>query len=97
MAPPNRVSFDEEGGFTRLIRRLITAIVAVVAFFVITSATVTRIDAGHVGIRVKLAGSNRGVDDIPVVTGWVFYNPLGEQLIMFPISVQNIVWTRDPH
>jgi len=55
------------------------------------------VDAGHVGIRVKLAGSSRGVDDIPVVTGWVFYNPLTEQLVMFPTSVQNIVWTKDPH
>ena len=36
----------------------------------------TRVDAGHVGIRVKLAGSDRGVQEMPVVTGWVFYNPL---------------------
>lgn len=93
MAPPNKVSFDDEGGFTRLIRRLIVAIIAVVAFFIVTSATVTRIDAGHVGIRVKLAGSARGVQDIPVVTGWVFFNPLTEQIVEFPISVQNVVWT----
>src|SRR5207244_4449968 len=53
--------------------------------------------AGHVGIRVKLAGSNRGVDDIPIVTGWVFVNPLTEQLVMFPTSVQNVIWTKDPH
>ncbi|MEZ4312836.1 MAG: SPFH domain-containing protein [Polyangiaceae bacterium] len=61
------------------------------------SACTTRVDAAHVGIRVKLAGSNRGVDDIPQVTGWVFYNPLTEQIIQFPISVQNVVWTHDPH
>ena len=58
-----------------------------------SSATVTRIDVGHVGIRVKLAGSARGVQDIPVVTGWVFFNPLTEQIIEFPTSVQNVVWT----
>jgi regulator of protease activity HflC (stomatin/prohibitin superfamily) len=92
LASSNRVNFDD-GGFTRFIRRIIIAVVALVAFFIVTSATVTRIDAGHVGVRVKLAGSARGVQDIPVVTGWVFFNPLTEQIIEFPISVQNVVWT----
>ena len=64
---------------------------------IMLSSCVSRIDAAHVGIRVKLAGSSRGVDDIPVVTGWVFYNPLTEQLFQFPTSVQNVVWTKDPH
>jgi regulator of protease activity HflC (stomatin/prohibitin superfamily) len=54
----------------------------------------TRVDAGHVGIRVKLAGSDRGIQDMPVVTGWVFYNPLTEQIVLFPTSVQNVVWTQ---
>jgi regulator of protease activity HflC (stomatin/prohibitin superfamily) len=83
----------DDGGFTRFIRRAIIAVVAIVGFIVVTSATMTRIDAGHVGIRVKLAGSARGVQDIPVVTGWVFFNPLTEQIVEFPISVQNVVWT----
>src|SRR5262245_38896617 len=76
-----------------MIRRGIVAVVAIIAFFVIVSATVTRIDAGHVGIRVRLAGSARGVQDIPVVTGWVFFDPLTEQIVEFPTSVQNVVWT----
>jgi regulator of protease activity HflC (stomatin/prohibitin superfamily) len=70
---------------------------ALIVLVVLMSSCVSRIDAAHVGIRVKLAGSSRGVDDIPVVTGWVFYNPLTEQLIKFPTSVQNIVWTKDAH
>ena len=54
-------------------------------------------DAGHVGIRVRLAGSDRGVQDMPVVTGWVFFNPLTEQIVLFPTSVQNVVWTQSPN
>src|SRR5205085_803578 len=54
-------------------------------------------DAAHVGIRVKLAGSSRGVQDIPVVTGWVFFNVLTEQVIEFPTSVQNVIWTASAH
>ncbi len=75
--------------------RLIALGVLAVVVLLIGSSCMTRIDAAHVGIRVKLAGSSRGVDDIPVVTGWVFYNPLTEQIVSFPTSVQNIVWTRD--
>ncbi|HEX4403587.1 MAG TPA: prohibitin family protein [Polyangia bacterium] len=77
--------------------RAIGVVVVVIVAIVALSSCATRVDAGHVGIRVKLAGSSRGVDDIPVVTGWVFINPLSEQLVMFPISVQNVVWTKDPH
>jgi regulator of protease activity HflC (stomatin/prohibitin superfamily) len=31
---------------------------------------------------------------MPVVTGWVVYNPLTEQIVLFPTSVQNVVWTQ---
>src|SRR6185436_18927876 len=73
------------------------AIVLVVGLWLVLTETVTRIDAAHVGIKVKLAGSARGVQDIPLVTGWAFYNPLTEQIIQFPTSVQNIVWTASAH
>jgi regulator of protease activity HflC (stomatin/prohibitin superfamily) len=79
------------------VTRLVLAIVLLVGGGVLVSSCATRIDAGHVGVRVKLAGSSRGVDDIPTVTGWVFFNPLTEQIIVFPTSVINIVWTKDPH
>ena len=81
----------------RLVRRVFTFVLVVVALTALSCATTTRVDAGHVGIRVNLAGSNRGVQDMPVVTGWVFYNPLTEQIILFPTSVQNVVWTQSAH
>src|SRR5579871_5366575 len=83
--------------FLRAARRFaIVAIVLLFAMFVGCSTT-TRVDAGHVGIRVKLAGSDRGVQDMPIVTGWVVYNPVSEQIVIFPTSVQNVVWTANPH
>jgi regulator of protease activity HflC (stomatin/prohibitin superfamily) len=79
------------------LRFLFFLVVAIgVALFVGCQMT-TRVDAGHVGIRVKLAGSDRGVQDMPVVTGWVFFNPLTEQIVLFPTSVQNVVWTESTH
>ena len=81
----------------RTLRRLVVGIVLLVGLGVLLNATSMRIDAGHVGVKVNLAGSARGVQDIPVVTGWVFYNPLTEQIVSFPISVQNVVWTASPN
>jgi regulator of protease activity HflC (stomatin/prohibitin superfamily) len=75
---------------------VVLAIAGVGALFLGCNAT-TRVDAGHVGIRVKLAGSDRGVQDMPVVTGWVFFNPLTEQIVLFPTSVQNVVWSQSAH
>jgi regulator of protease activity HflC (stomatin/prohibitin superfamily) len=82
---------------SRLLKPIVAAGALLVFVLLLASSCVTRIDAAHVGIRVKLAGSSRGVDDIPVVTGWVFYNRFTEELVEFPISVQNVVWTKDPH
>ncbi len=56
---------------------------------------VTRINAGYVGVEVNLAGSQRGAQDIPIRTGWVFYSPLKTQVIEFPTFVQTVKWTAD--
>lgn len=48
----------------------------------------TRIDAGHEGIKVKQYGSDKGVQDISLVTGRVWYNPLTESVYEFPVFVQ---------
>lgn len=95
--PPRPVPSFDASTAARTAKRVLLLVAVVVGFIVVSCATVTRIDAGHVGIRVKLAGSSRGVQDIPVVTGWVFYNPLTEQIVSFPTSVQNVVWTAAAH
>ena len=54
-----------------------------------------RIDAGHVGIKVELYGSEKGVKSITEVTGLCFYNPLSESVYEFPTFMQHKVWTRE--
>jgi regulator of protease activity HflC (stomatin/prohibitin superfamily) len=56
---------------------------------------VTRIEAGHVGVEINLAGKQRGASEIPVRTGWVVYSPLSTQIIEFPTYVQTVKWTRN--
>jgi regulator of protease activity HflC (stomatin/prohibitin superfamily) len=89
-------SFDTES-VGRSAKRFVLALFVLILLTFIGCSTTTRVDAGHVGIRVRLAGSDRGVSDMPVVTGWVVYNPITEQIIVFPTSVQNIVWTASAH
>jgi len=79
------------------VRKFIIAGVVFLLFVIWFSSCTTRIDPGHVGIRVRLAGETRGVQDTPTVTGWVFYNALTETVIEFPTRVQNVTWTRDSH
>ena len=52
-------------------------LICVEALFVILVGCFSceRIDAGHEGIKVNLYGSGKGVDNVSLVTGMVFYNP----------------------
>jgi regulator of protease activity HflC (stomatin/prohibitin superfamily) len=54
----------------------------------------TRIAPGYVGIKVNMAGDNRGVNEIPLQTGWVFYNVLTQKVFEYPTFVQTAIWTR---
>src|SRR5271168_2684429 len=75
---------------------IIGAIVVLVVLFLLSFAVrVTRIEAGHVGVEINLAGQQRGASQIPVRTGWVVYSPLTTQIIEFPTYVQTVKWTRD--
>jgi regulator of protease activity HflC (stomatin/prohibitin superfamily) len=49
-----------------------------------------RIDAGHEGIQVNLYGTGKGVQDISLVTGMVWYNPFTETVYEFPTYMQTI-------
>lgn len=49
-----------------------------------------RVDAGHEGIKVNLYGSDKGIDDVTLVTGAVWYNPITEDVYEYPTYVQTI-------
>lgn len=67
--------------------KLAIAGAVVLAFFVFVGCE--RIDAGHVGIKVKMAGSEQGVQGVTAVTGWCFYSRLTESVYEFPTYVQH--------
>ena len=63
-------------------------ILIIVGFSVVYE--IDRIDSGQTGIMVNLAGSERGIDDAEVKTGWVVYNRFMKELYEYP-SFSNIV------
>ncbi|GGM82235.1 hypothetical protein GCM10010967_12400 [Dyadobacter beijingensis] len=48
------------------------------------------IDAGNVGIRINLYGSEKGVDNITLVTGRVWYNSWTTKIVEFPTYTQSV-------
>lgn len=62
----------------------------VFAIAAVVFASCTRIDAGCEGIKVNLYGSNKGVDDVELVTGRVHYNPFTTSVYEYPTFVQTI-------
>src|ERR1700720_2707096 len=79
------------------LRAIVIGVAALLGLIILFSllARVTRIEAGHVGVEINLAGKQRWASEIPVRTGWVVYSPLRTQIIEFPTYVQTVKWTRD--
>lgn len=68
---------------------LVYSIFALVAMFSMTSC-VERVDAGCEGILVNLYGDDKGIGEVALCTGWVWYNPMTKQVFEYPTYVQTI-------
>ena len=63
--------------------------VGVVIVILVGVSSCERIDAGHVGVKVNLYGSGKGVSDVTECTGLVFYNPMSTKIYEFPTYIQH--------
>lgn len=59
-------------------------------FVVLLTSCSERIEAGHEGILVKMYGSEKGVQNVSLVTGRVWYNPFTESVYEYPTFIQTI-------
>jgi regulator of protease activity HflC (stomatin/prohibitin superfamily) len=66
-------------------------LVAVITLFgmIFLMNSCERIDAGHVGVKVNMYGTGKGVGDVTECTGWVFYNPISTKIYEFPTFMQH--------
>jgi len=76
-------------------RSRLAVLLPTLSFLLLCGCGVTRIEPGHVGVKVNLAGTERGVQDVPVVTGWVFYNPFTQAVYEWPTFVQTAQFTKE--
>jgi regulator of protease activity HflC (stomatin/prohibitin superfamily) len=63
-------------------------VVIILAIFTMFSSCEV-IDAGHVGVKVDMYGSGKGVNNVTSCTGWVFYNPVTTKIYEFPTFIQH--------
>ena len=71
-------------------KRTIKLLAAILLVCCCSTSCFTRIDAGHEGIKVNLYGDNKGVDDVELVTGAVWYNPVTTAVYEYPTFVQTV-------
>ena len=69
-------------------KKITFLIVATLMLF--TSCAYERIDAGYEGIKVNLYGDGKGVDDISLVSGVIWYNPIITAVYEYPTFVQTV-------
>lgn len=70
-------------------KNLIKFLGLALVLLLLTSCT-TKIDAGYDGILIEQYGSDKGVQDVSLVTGRVWYNPWTQDVEQIPTYVQTI-------
>jgi regulator of protease activity HflC (stomatin/prohibitin superfamily) len=89
---------NDSGGFGvgesgRKLIGLAVAAVPVVAGVCLIASCYKVVMPGYVGIVVKQSGTDRGVQDFPARSGRVWYNPINEVVLTYPVFVQRAIWT----
>lgn len=67
-----------------------TFLLIILVTVLLTTSCYERIDAGHEGIRVNLYGNSKGIDNVTLVTGAVWYNPITTAVYEYPTFVQTV-------
>lgn len=70
-------------------KKFLSFIVAAIAVCLGTTSC-ERVDAGHEGILVNLYGSDKGVNDISLCTGMVWYNIFTQSVYEYPTFAQTV-------
>lgn len=69
-------------------KKILVIVGVVVAIFTMFSSCEV-VNAGHVGVKVDMFGSSKGVQNVTACTGWVFYNPITTKIYEFPTYIQH--------
>jgi len=75
-------------------KRILTIAMAVFASIVLISSC-TRISPTEAGFQINNSGDYRGIDSLPLLTGWQWYTPFFTYIVTMPTTQQHIVWSED--
>jgi regulator of protease activity HflC (stomatin/prohibitin superfamily) len=75
---------------TKLLRFAPLALVPLIAIVPLTSCS--RVEPGHVGIKVNNFGSAAGVSDRALGVGW-YFTPVGTNIYEYPVYTSTYAWT----
>lgn len=73
----------------KIIRIGIGVLITLIAL-IFAPVSCERIDAGHEGIKVNLYGDDKGIGEVSMCTGMVWYNPYTTQIYEYPTFAQTI-------
>ncbi len=71
----------------------LTTSVALLLTLSATFTACTRISPTEAGFKISNSGNYRGIDSLPLLTGWEFYMPGFSHIITIPTTMQHEVWT----
>ena len=69
--------------------------ILVVTLLMMVISGCTRVPVGYEAIRVKDFGTYRGVNELALVTGKVWFNPVTETVHKFPVFLKSYPYTED--
>jgi regulator of protease activity HflC (stomatin/prohibitin superfamily) len=73
---------------------IVAAVVGVLFLFVMVIGC-HRVSPTEVGFKISNSGDYRGVDSLPVVTGWNFVMPGFASIVTIPTTQQHVVWSEE--
>lgn len=74
---------------------VIGALALVLLMFACNSCT--RISPTEAGFKISNSGDYRGIDTLPLLTGWQWYMPYASKIVTIPTTQQHVVWSKDPN
>lgn len=74
-------------------KKIKIALIALCASVMFYTTSCTRIEPTEAGFKISKSGSYRGIDSLPLITGYQFFLPWATTIVTIPTTQQHIVWT----
>lgn len=89
---PSPATLTSRLGATRYLKPVLSG-AAVLLGITMAFACIETVGVNQIGLKFKKAGSARGLNNLNVVSGYVFINPLMETIVTYPRQQINYTWT----